>query len=48
MMNFRATMQQIANTAPVSSLVAIAAKLVALVLVLVLITPSPEREECLT
>jgi hypothetical protein len=48
MTNFRATLQQIANTAPVSALVAIAAKLVALVLVLVLITPSQERDECLT
>jgi hypothetical protein len=48
MMNFRATMQQIANAAPVSSIVAAAAKHVALVLVLVLITPSQERDECLT
>ncbi|MBP7624837.1 MAG: hypothetical protein KA763_12765 [Xanthomonadales bacterium] len=48
MMNFRATLQQIANTAPVSLVAASVAKLVALVLVLVLITPSPERDECLT
>jgi hypothetical protein len=48
MTNFRATLQQIANTALVSALVAVAAKRVALVLVLVLITPSPERDECLT
>lgn len=47
-MNFRATIKQIAHTAPVSPIVAVVAKLVALVLVLVLITPSPERDECLT
>lgn len=48
MTNFRATTSLIANTAPVSLLVAAAAKLISLVLVLVLITPSQERDECLT
>jgi len=46
MTNFRTTTSLIANTAPVSLPVAAAAKLVSLVLVL--ITPSTERDECLT
>lgn len=50
-MNFPATTSLTANTAPVSlvaAVVASATKLVSLVLVLVLITPSQERDECLT
>lgn len=49
-MNPRTNAQLIARTAPVSALAALVAKQVAalITLVLVLITPSQERDECLT
>jgi hypothetical protein len=47
MMNSRTNATQIANTAPVSARVAVGGAAL-ITLVLVLITPSPERDECLT
>ena len=49
MSNFRTTTSLTANTAPVSLVAAVVASATKLIsLVLVLITPSQERDECLT